>query len=52
MTEIKLKKEYSRDTKLAVAKVMLHIFNTPRDNQKRAKIKFKPVETMKFVEVK
>lgn len=52
MTEIKLKEEYSRDTKLAVAKVMLHIFNIPRDNQKRAEIKFKPVTKMRFIEAK
>lgn len=52
MTEIKLKKEYSRDTKLAVAKVMLNIFNTPRDNKKRAEIKFKPITKMRLIEVK
>ena len=52
MTEIKLKEEYSRDTKLVVAKIMLTIFNTPRDNQKRAEIKFKPSKKMRLIEVK
>ena len=52
MTEIKLKEKYSRNTKLAVLKVMLHIYNTPCDNQKRAEIKFKPVTKMRFIEVK
>lgn len=52
MTEIKLKEKYSRDSKLAVAKIMLNIFNTTRDNQKRAEIKFKPITKMRFIEVK
>lgn len=52
MTEIVLEKKIEKNLSLLLMKQALKFSGYPKDRKLRAKIKFKPVETMKFVEVK
>lgn len=52
MTEINLKAMKIKNKRLAIDKLMLKFFNSPKDNKERARIKFTPIIQYKLVEVK
>lgn len=51
MTEINLKAMIIKDCGLMFSKKYLKLFNSPKDNKERARIKFTPVIQYKLVEI-
>ena len=51
MTEINLKTMIIKDYGLMFSKKYLKLFNSPKDNKERARIRFTPVIQYKLVEI-
>lgn len=51
MTEINLKSMLIKDYGLMFSKKYLKLFNSPKDNKERARIRFTPVIQYKLVEI-
>jgi len=51
MTEINLKTMIIKDCGLMFSKKYLKLFNSPKDNKERARIKFTPAIEYKLVEI-